>query len=197
MQNQIRNLKAGLAGVGLCAAIVVGGALLGGPTQLVDYVSEPVVTVVGDVPQTGAAARDYRTLVQDGNYHAAFATNPEGGYGWSDNYSTQEEADASALAWCRADGDGCAIVARITPTEVIRIEDVPLSRTAALGAAEYGQKPGYKALALSEFGDWGAAWGHNSRAAAVADALASCRAGLVSNVPDGLPVGTCRVVWAE
>lgn len=196
-QKEIRNLVIALGAVGVCASIVVGNMIEVQAMPTVRYVSAAEIIVVGDVPKTGAAARDYRALVEDANYHAAFAMNPEGGYGWSDNYATQSDADATALEWCGDEGDGCTIILRIMPEEVIEIDGQPLSKTAALGAEEYQGMPGRKALALSDLGDWGATWSSRSRTAAEAEALAICTSYLVSDTPEGPITGKCRVVLSE
>ena len=195
---QIKHLKAALLGVVLCAVVIAAGQLLGGPQRLVPYVSAPVVSVVGRVPTSGQGARDYRLLVEDGAYYAAFATDGAGEYGWSDNYASQAAADQTALAWCAQKGDAsaCRIVARIAPNEAIEIEGLPLSKTSALALADYATKPDAKAVALSETGAWGMAWGVGGAQQAAKRAVSNCQDNLVpAPNTDGPPLGTCRIVW--
>ncbi len=64
-------------------------------------------------------------------------------------------------------------------------------------AEMYGGKPGFKAMALSNLGDWGMARGEESWQAAKVNALAECRTRLISGTPNGLPTGRRRIVWVD
>lgn len=77
------------------------------------------------------------------------------------------------------------------------LDDLPLSKTAALALAEYDTRPATKAIALSETGAWGMAWGRDSKQNAVADALAYCKERLNTGFPDGHTFGKCRLIWFD
>lgn len=186
---------------GLGAAVLWAGAGLSagmGMAQEVPgktYVTRARLILTGDVPKTGEAGAAYQTLLDNSAYHAAFAVGPDGAFGWADNYARQMDADVAALNWC---GDeACRVVAQVAPQDVVEIAGQPLSKSAATGAEMYGGKPGFKALALSNLGDWGMAWGEESRQAAEANALAECRSCLTSDMPEGLPTGRCRTLWVD
>lgn len=196
-ETEIRVLVAGLMVVALCATLILRGMVQPAQTAPEARVSPPVISVLGDRPRTGEAARILRQMETEANFYAAFAFNPEGGFGWADNYATQAGADAAAMAWCREEGEGCEIILRIAPEQPADIDGQSLSKTAALAVGEYGGRPASKALALSDLGDWGMAWGRNNRLEAAEAAMAMCRARLDVEVPGAIETGACRVVLQD
>ncbi|WP_317056979.1 hypothetical protein [Roseovarius rhodophyticola] len=196
-ENQSKHLKAALLGVAVCAIIVSFRLFGGGPERLVPYLSEPVISVTGDAPLSGSAAEDYESLVENADYYAAFAMGEAGGHGWSDNHSTQDMADASALAWCEEYDAECRVILRIAPAAPLTLDDLPLSKTSALALSEYKSRPSTKAIALSETGVWGMSWGQDTKKSAVTVAVKKCQERLNMGFPDRRTYGTCRLVWFD
>lgn len=194
---QINHMKAALVGVGLCAVIVTFSALAGGPERLVPYLSKPVTRVVGSVPTSGKAERAYRSLMEEANYHAAFALNDQGDFGWSDNHASQEAADIAALNWCADQGEHCKLVLQIFPATPMEIDGIPLSKTSALALADYPTRLGAKAVAVSNTGAWGMSWNRTTKIEALRGAMANCNKHLPIPQDGQEAVDVCRVVWAD
>ncbi|MEL7258630.1 MAG: hypothetical protein AAFN80_12415 [Pseudomonadota bacterium] len=192
-----KHLKAALLGVALCMCLVLLQLAGGDAQRLVPPASETILNVSGELPRDGEARMDYDALVQNANFHAAFAMGDDGEYGWSDNYATQDMADFAALTWCEEDGTGCEIVARIGPVQKLELEGISLSKTAALAVEDYKSRPGSKALALSDTGAWGMAWNRFSAKEAATAAFDFCKDNLTTGFPDGRVFGTCRLVWFD
>lgn len=143
------------------------------------------------------AAAAYADFIESAGYFGAFAVSRRDGFGWSDNYTTQAEADQVALAHCQKYGTGCRIVARLRPGTPSVFDGQPLSQTQARALDKYAGWPGAKAIAINRQGAWGGGWRHVTRAAAQADALKRCRS-YTRNTKFSTPATqTCRIVWSE
>ncbi len=192
-----KQLKFALLGVIACLCLVAFRFAGGEAQRLAPYLADPVISVTEDAPSDPDARADYETLLQDANFHAAFALGNDGEYGWGDNYATQDMADFAAMAWCEEYGTGCRIIARVAPAEPLELEGQPLSKTAARAVAEYPDHRGKKALALSDTGAWGMAWGRSSAKDAAESAFEFCAESLTGGFPDGRTFGSCRLVWFD
>ena len=143
------------------------------------------------------AAAAYAKFIESAGYFGAFAVSRRDGFGWSDNYATQAEADQMALAHCQKYGTGCRIIARLRPGTPSVFDGQPLSQTQARALDKYGRWPGAKAIAINQQGAWGGGWRHVTQAAAQADALKRCRA-YIRNTKFSTPATqACRVVWSK
>lgn len=162
------------------------------------FTSTPVFSVVDPdaVPRLGEAAETYKTFSESPSYHAAFAVAADGAYGWSDNYTSREMADTAALSRCREDAHDCRIIARIGPTQTRQFDDLPLSHSLAAELDAFALYPGFKALAVSDIGNWGVAWDRSTKADARTSAMAFCTSRQMKKRPKGVPLRPCFILIA-
>ncbi|WP_135500941.1 hypothetical protein [Roseovarius aestuariivivens] len=187
------------------AAVVVAGLVLTGANDASGtgdeaenpYISKAIIEETGPPPEGGEAADVYLQLLKESAYAAAFALSDTGAFGWADNHADIDLAEALALRRCTEHASDCRIVLRITPETPVQVDGFSLSYTTARALGEYTYKPVPKAVALSNRGDWGMAWGQMSKGAAEKVALANCEKHLPKKDPAGWPDGVCKNIWAE
>lgn len=185
----------GIVGAGLLLVVALQFDFVSS-RQITRYAAEQTVETYGPhptekSPETYAA---YLEFTDTAGYFGAFATAANDNYGWSDNFTRQDHADAAALAFCGGIAAGCRIIARLRPAAESRLGDRQLSHTQARALEEFQAARGQKAIAMSDEGDWGAAYQRDFRQQAEQAALENCRKQLLSNPPPGVPVGECVLI---
>lgn len=143
-----------------------------------------------DDPDQRAALQRW---IADAAHYGAFATSPDGAWGWTDRYNDAAMAEASALAFCARRGTGCAVIAVSVPETPAPEGHVTMRRENVVDFLDYRDLPGARAFAVAESGASGWAWDYRSRAEAEAAALANC-ASRNAERADDLPQTTCRVI---
>jgi hypothetical protein len=99
-----------------------------------------------------------------------------------------------AMATCAKYSEDCQITARLSPTVVTLFEGHPLSQTQAVALDRFPTLPNHKAIALSSYGIWGAAWERTAPFVAKQAALRQCRKRLEGEGLEKQGGFACRLV---
>ena len=202
MSSPIKTRKKGL-GWGDMAVVCLGLAVIAAlqvepasKASKASYVSDYIVEYYGPAPapEHPEAVERYDKLLRSKHYFAAFAYASDGSFGWADNYTSQDLADAVALEHCSEYSDSCRIIAQLRPTLEIQFEDQVLSFTQGAALNHYQTVPTQKAIAFTEEGAWGSAWNHAFPASAQQSALASCRKNVEKQRLAERSAAVCKII---
>ena len=185
------------------AAFVIAGLLLVGwlqvngaePVERTTYLADRHLDTFGPPPHQNhqKAMAAYEKFTAESEYYGAFANAQDGSFGWADNHSSQDRADSMAMARCAKYSQSCQITARLSPTVVTLFEGHPLSQTQAMALDRFPTLPNHKAIALSNYGIWGAAWERTAPFVAKQAALRQCRKRLEEEGLDQQGGFACRL----
>jgi hypothetical protein len=124
-----------------------------GPPTLYGEGSRRVVRDIAGMHPEDRAQMD--TSLADATYFGAHAVGDGGAYGWSRGFSTQNAAQAAAVATCARYGTGCKVVAEVLPQGADTFPDTSLSWDQTQAYRRTAQGLGVRAFARSLDGTWG------------------------------------------
>lgn len=189
------------------AAVVAAGLLLVGllqlrgaePEERTLYVVEKRVETLGPAPkrQFEKAFNTYETFLTKRGYYGAFASAEDGGFGWADNHTSQSRADRLALDTCSEYSEACQIIARLRPEVEVQFDGIMLSYTQAVALDRFPTQSNHKAIALSNYGVWGAAWERSAPFVAKQAALRECQVNLENQKLETQDDMACRLVTLD
>lgn len=109
-------------------------------------------------------------------YYGAFAISKDGAYGYVTGSNSIEAAREVAFAECEKYADACLIYAEIYPVGYSEIGrgEVTMSSEASEIYANPGDRPRFRAMAISEDGAYSLVWGHATQQAADNAAMTDC-----------------------
>lgn len=131
-------------------------------------------------------------------YYGAFASAPDGAYGWTTRYNTTDAAREGAMAFCGKWAEDCEVIAVSMPSDYEPKEGTTLSGGSTSYLERYNAERGAKAYAASEIGFSRFVSKRRSREEAERDAMINCREAVAEHREDKpLPDWPCRILRSE